>query len=393
MAEKATRYNASASKQLPASKEVNIAALSRLFKNTTNSYKYIFFISILDILKRCQFDVSEPITFDNLVVEMLANAWYPHTYFKLSFGTQDQITQTLDSLPLEIQEPILKFTDTDKTLLRAAIKRHDLTVIVQKLQRYVPFRLITPFFEQELQEVENKGKGNNLDQAVPRVAEKHFHEYKPLYRFNSDQYSSCDSIIFHPAWAAYFERHYTIIRGWAAWEWLTYMQRRNPSTPGLVYKLFAPSKRESLQKQSNYWKFVLNHVDFHCIYSGQKIDVEHFSLDHYLPWSFVAHDQLWNLVPTTPEINSSKSNDLPPEKVFDKFVIAQHLGLKTCHEQLSLRDWENTIEVYINDLRIQNQDDLLNLETLRNAYADAVKPLISLATNQGFKVWQSSYIA
>jgi hypothetical protein len=173
MTEKSTGYFAG-SQKLPASEEVNIAALSRLFADTTNSYKYIFFISILDILKRRRFDVSQPITFQELVVEMLANAWYPHTYFKLSFGTRDKITQSLDFLTLEIKEPILKFTDTDKKLLRAAIESQDLKQVVKKLQRFVPFRLIVPFLESELQGIENKGKGSNLDVVVPRVAETNF---------------------------------------------------------------------------------------------------------------------------------------------------------------------------------------------------------------------------
>jgi hypothetical protein len=393
MSEQSTGYYASRSNKLPASEEVNIAALSRLFSNTTTSYKYIFFISLLDILKRRRFDVSQPIDFEELVVEMLANAWYPHTYFKLSFGSQDQITQSLDSLNLEIREPVLKFTDTDKKLLRTAIESQDLKRIVQKLQRFVPFRLITPFLEQELQGINNKGKGDNLDRAVPRAAENRFNDYKPLYRFDSDKYSSCNSIIFHPSWAIYFEKHYKIIRGWAAWEWLDYMQRRNPSTPGLVHKLFAPSRRGSLSRQNAYWRTVLNHIDFYCIYSGQKIEAEYFSLDHYLPWSFVAHDQLWNLVPTTPEINSSKSNNLPPAQVFERFVSAQHLGLITCYEKLSRNAWNKTVEVYINDLRIQNQNDLLDLEKLRSAYSDAMQPLVSLATNQGFKLWQPLHIA
>jgi hypothetical protein len=393
MSEKSTGYSAFGPKQLPASEEVNVAALARLFADTTNSYKYVFFISLLDILKRRNFDVSQPIAFQDLVVEMLANAWYPHTYFKLSFGTTDQITQCLDSLPLVIQEPVLKFTDTDKKLLRAAIQSQNLTKVVQKLRRFVPFRLIAPFLEQELQGVENRHKGDNLDRAVPRAAEKGFDNYKPLYRFDSDSYSSCNSVIFHPSWAAYFEKHYTIVRGWASWEWLGYMQKRNPSTPGLVYKLFAPSKREPLKKQTDYWKIVLSQLDFHCIYSNQKIDPANFSLDHYLPWSFVAHDQLWNLVPTTPEINSSKSNNLPPDHFFERFVSAQHLGLITCHEQMTESTWNITVEAYINDLRIQTQDDLLDLEKLRNAYSSTVQPLISLASNQGFKLWQTSYVA
>jgi hypothetical protein len=237
---------------LPSSEGLNIAALSRLFADKTNSYKFVFFISILDILKRRNFDVSEPISFSELVVEMLANAWYPHIYFKLSFGAQDQIVQNLDSLNLEIGEPILKFTDTDKKLLRATISSQPLDRIIRSLSRYVPFRLIVPFLEEELKTVANREKGTNLDVAIPAITARCFSEHKPLYRFNSDRYSECKAIIFHPDWAVYLERHYSIIKGWAAWEWLEYMQRRNPSTPGLIYKLFAPSKRSSLSKQTAY---------------------------------------------------------------------------------------------------------------------------------------------
>lgn len=389
MSEQPTAYSIPDSRPLPTSDEVNVAALSRLFTDTTNSYKYVFFISLLDILVRRKFDISEPITFRELIIEMLANTWYPHTYFKLSFGIQDKVTETLDSLALEITEPILKFTDTDKKLLRETIAAQSkLNQIIRKLTRYVPFRLIIPFFETELKDIANRGKSNEADVVVPKVAEDYFRDRKPLYRFDSDIYSSCKAIVFHPAWAAYLEKHYSIIRGWASWEWLGYMQKRNPSTPALIYKLFAPSKRESLSEQTRYWKLILGSTDFYCIYSGRKLEIERFSLDHYLPWSFVAHDQLWNLIPTVPEINSSKSDNLPPDESFKKFVAAQHRSLGIWHIKLNKKDWNKTIEPYIENLGIHTEADLFDLEKLTSSYSNVVRPLISLASNQGFKFWQ-----
>jgi hypothetical protein len=47
--------------------------------------------------------------------------WFPHTYFKLSFGSQDKIAQQLDALALVVEDPIIQFKDPDKTLLRQAI--------------------------------------------------------------------------------------------------------------------------------------------------------------------------------------------------------------------------------------------------------------------------------
>lgn len=370
-------------KNLPESEHLNIAALSRLFSNTTNSYKYLFFLSLLDIVNRRRFEMLSPISFQELIVEMLANAWYPHTFFKLSFGNQDKISQKLDSLDLEVGEPILQFKDSDKRLLRSTITSQNLKDAVSHLRRYVPFRLIIPFLEDELQGV-NRGKGNQVDIAMPAIADIHFDEKKPLYRFDSTIQKDCNSIIVHSDWVAYFEKHYTIVRGWLAWEWMNYMQKCNPSTPAIASKLFAPTKRDSLSKQTDYWKAVLHNQELHCIYSQQILDPKRLSLDHYLPWSFVAHDQLWNLLPTRPEVNSSKSNNLPDSAYFRKFVELQHIGLVTTHQKWTETQWLRQVEPYILDMRVNSKEDLLDRQKLFNAYDQLINPLFSLASNQGF---------
>ena len=370
---------------LPTSEQVNVAALTRIFADTTNSYKYLFFLSLLDILNRRHFEVLSPISFQEMIVEMLANAWFPHTFFKLSFGAQDRIANKLDALALVVEEPIVRFKDTDKTLLRKTIASQNLKDVVSHLRRYVPFRLIIPFVETELVGV-SRGKGNQLDAAMPVIADRCFETHKPLYRFDSTQYKDCQGIIIHPAWAGYLEQHYAIVRGWAAWEWLGYMQKRNSSTPAISSKLFMPIKRDSLTKQTEYWKLVMKTQKLHCIYSDQVIDPNKFSLDHYLPWSFVAHDQLWNLVPTTPQINSAKSNHIPANEYFEKFVVLQHIGLVTTSESSGEKNWEKQVETYISHLGISSKSELLNLENLCLAYEKVLKPLFSLAANQGFKI-------
>lgn len=372
--------------QLPPSDTLDISALSRLFSETTTSYKYLYFISLLDILKRRQFEVLSPISFQEIIVEMLANAWYPHTYFKLSFGTQDKITQKLDSLNLEISEPILKFTDTDKKILRKTIASQPLNDIISYFKKYVPYRILCPFLEQELKEENiSRGRGNDLDRAMPSIAEKYFESQKPLYYFNANKQSDCESIIFHPEWAEYIEKNYSIVKGWASWEWLTYMQSKNPNIPNVVNKLFIPQERDSLSKQRKYWKTILEHQDIDCIYSKIKLDPKSkISLDHYLPWSFVAHDQLWNLIPTIPSVNSSKSNNLPAAQYFEEFIKLQYLGLTISSQQKTRKLWLRDVECYVADLKVDQADDLLNLEILRKAYENTIFPLISLANIQGF---------
>ncbi|MDF2387488.1 helix-turn-helix domain-containing protein [Nostoc ellipsosporum NOK] len=366
--------------ELPASDQVNVTFLSQIFNNITNSYKYLYFLSILDILKRRNFDTLSPISFPEIIVEMLANAWYPHNYFKLSFGKQDQIANKLDALELEITEPILKFRDTDKKLLRTAINNQNLDDIVISINRYVSYRLIRPFFTQETRGL----KDYDVNPTIINLANNQFDTKKPLYCFNAEDQRNCKAIILHPDWIQYLEENYTIVRGWASWEWLNYMQQRNPSTPNVVNKLFMPQERDSLGNQTKYWKTILEHREIECIYSKIKLNKNEISLDHYLPWSFVAHDQLWNLIPTTKSVNSSKSNNLPSEEYFRNFVSLQHLGLTIYKQNVSQTKWLNDIESFVAELKVDQPDDLLNLEILMNVYTKTIQPLISLATLQGF---------
>lgn len=376
-------------RELPPSEALDISALSKLFRETTNSYKYIFFLSILDILNRQNFEATSPIEFSEIIIEILANAWYPHTFFKLSFGVQDAIANKLDALKsrLEISQPILKFTDSDKKNLRGTIGRQNLDDPgIRDLMRYVPYLLIRPFFERIFGLELKKLKHPEL--RIPALSRIGFETCKPLYRFDSELYKDCKSITLHPKWVAYIQTHYPIIRGWVSWKWLEYMQRRNPSVPAIANKLFPPQKRESLTKQTQYWKLVLQASELRCIYSERELNAIGFSLDHYLPWSFVAHDLLWNLIPTFPNINSSKSNSLPSNTYFDRFVLMQHQALNISHEQMGETKWLNYVESYFSDLRISNKEELLNLEILTGAYESTVLPLVSLAASQGFDEWK-----
>lgn len=56
-----------------------------------------------------------------------------------------------------------------------------------------------------------------------------------------------------------------------------------------------------LLRARRFWKsvrevFILRGIStfFQDIYKAERLDAD-FSIDHFLPWSFVAHDQLWNL--------------------------------------------------------------------------------------------------
>ena len=374
---------------LPGDAGLNIPALAGLFRHTTNSYKFVFFLALLELLERHRFDAERPYTYPEITLEMLALAWYPHTYFKLSFGTQDTIAKKLDALDLAPDDGSALLAH-DRRALRRALAAADLGDAA-RLMDFVPYRLQIPFLEARLRGVD-KGAWMVFERAMPAITNAHFATDRPLYRYDSDDWKVCSSLSWHPDWVAYLERHLAIIRGWAAWHWLGYMQRRNPTTPGLSNKLFAPSKRDTLARQGKYWRDILRHPDrpeLRCIYSGAPLDADAFALDHYLPWSFVAHDQLWNLVPAPSAVNAAKSNRLPSPDYFDAFVSLQHQGLVIASRIMPRSTFARVTEDYLADLHLPDTAALLDPERLTHAYAQNIGPLIAIATNQGFTPdWQ-----
>ncbi len=85
--------------QLPYSEEVNIGYLSRLFVNTTNCYKFFWFQAILSKLDGTQ----SRFTFDELINEMIADAWYMVTEYCLRLGPLG-ITDNLEEVVKYIHE-------------------------------------------------------------------------------------------------------------------------------------------------------------------------------------------------------------------------------------------------------------------------------------------------
>ena len=47
-------------------------------------------------------------------------------------------------------------------------------------------------------------------------------------------------------------------------------------------------------------------------------------MEHFIPYSFVSHDLIWNLIPADKKFNNSKSDKLPSlNKYFEPFFILQ----------------------------------------------------------------------
>ena len=358
---------------LPHSDQLDIATLSGLFRHTTNSYKYLFFLSLLTLLKDRNFEIDDGILLRDIEIEMLVTAWYPHVFFKLSFGTQDKISFALQLIPaIDDDQNLLSKTGRNKLRKHLAFYGE---VLDYRLMRYVPNRILRPFFAAETRGMPDQ----RVNQEVSNLATEQFQKRRPLFRFDDSQ----DYIFFHPDWIAYLKQHLTIIEGWTLWHWADYMQRRNPGIPAVTRKLFPPDRRESLNVQRKFWDTVIEETNIRCIYTGNKLG-HGYELDHFLPWKFVAHNQLWNLIPVDPQANSSKSDRLPSKIYIDRLAETQRAALSIARDSFSNDKWKKEVEPYITDLYI-TPEDTLDCEKLKFAYHRTLKPLMSIAEQQGFQ--------
>ena len=105
------------------------------------------------------------------------------------------------------------------------------------------------------------------------------------------------------------------------YRWSQLLESFNRS-PNITNKVKGSSQEVIRRKSLNKFKDILLEIyeddiiiDF---YTDKTIQLDQISVDHFVPWSFMYQDDLWNLVITSKSNNSSKSNKLISENYLDK---------------------------------------------------------------------------
>lgn len=373
----------SKSKFLPRAQEVDAGILESVFQSTATSYKFLLAKSILDILrqKNRKFEDDCVMQFSEIRIEMLVNAWFPAMYFKLKFGKQDFIGRSLftynDTLFKDIR--ISKTTEA-----RALFRKYEKQLVrIQKISkqsdptRYAIYRFLRPWFRDYLL---NK-RDPVVNGIVAKKSRELFHSTKPLYQIRDDK----DNLQLHPYWVEYLWANMGIVEGWLDMQWLKYLQRKNPHVPSLSAKLWAlPDRREPLKRQRDYWQPLVD-KGFRCIYTDELVSRKHFDLDHFLPWSWVGHDQLWNLVPVSSRVNSSKGRKLPKKSDIPKLSEAHFQIIKYTFENED--NPSNKLEDYTLGLNLDLNSQSLEKSQIDKAYRNILQPQLRMASNRGFSSW------
>ena len=363
--------------QLPYSEELNIEYLGRLFDNTSECYKFFWFKAIVAKVTRGK----QKISYEELVDEMIADAWYMVTEYHLNLGPKD----TLESLVNLIKQryPGLKSSEK-KAIIIDWLKTTDDREIINKkrtLTYHVPYRLQSPFMMNL--------KGDSWKVSESNLIAKINQEQSLMYYFTSLNGLSTQ-IIMHKDWINYIIKNQEIIRGWLEYNMIRYMQKRNPNVPGIADKLYPPQERK-LEKVKKYWKLILSLEPVREIYGSQLLTEKDISIDHFVPWSYVAHDEMWNLNPTTKCINSSKSNNLPDwETYFERLANQEYQSYQLIWKYDAVhKEFDKCAKEHINsdDIRYRVYRQGLEFSEFIRQLKSIVLPIYQSAQNCGFGNW------
>ena len=287
---------------LPESEIINTGKLKAIFNNTTASYKFYWFLSILDCIEQQKTAVSK----HELFARMIANAWYTVNYFKISFGVHDKLHDTICFLSkhegIDLNESKEKIVDQ---LIKS--KSIDTRRALFHFDANVPYKFLSPWL----------GTGSR----------KYMYEQSKL-KDNMAPYALYNKeIILSEPWCNYMIKNIGLIKDFCFWNLTLFLQSRNPSVPDIPNKLTRPESRGSLGKhKTKFWDIVIDAGDApnQCIYTNKIIHKGDYAIEHFIPFNFLAHDLMWNLIPADQSFNSSKGAKLPPLDIyFDKFYALQ----------------------------------------------------------------------
>ena len=361
---------------LPESEGLRIEYFGHLFDNTSECYKMFWFQVIVEKILAGQTSA----TYEEIIDEMITDAWYMVAEYHLNLGPRDNLEIAVNRL-VEISD--FKASEDKQVLLEYIRNCKDPEVLRYKdiLTRNVPYRLQAPFLN--FKTADWKGPQKQLIDRINAY-------YNLIYKF--DQPEGLNTRIhFDEKWCEYIVRNQVIIKGWLKYNLVEYLQRRNPNVPGVIDKLNPPQERK-LTDIKKYWKLIMTVSPVVEIYGDGELTEKDISIDHFVPWSYVANDEIWNLHPTTKSINSAKSNNLPRwDTYFKKLSELEYQSYQLMYKHEKIRkEFEKVKKMHLNSPIVEGRlyaPDLTR-EQFGNRLSDVVRPIYQSAKSAGFREWE-----
>lgn len=346
---------------LPYSQKLPIQKLASVFGSTSATYKFYWLISLIELVEEENIVIPKR----KIFARMISNSWYTINYFHISFGKQDNLQIAVERILKEENLTI----DEKKSKLETCLENSNNKETINQLFHFdknVPHWFLSPWFPKINNETDNQQKSRIYYDSQSFVNDS-------LYALNKD------FISINPIWISYLKSNAKVLKDYCYWNLALFLQTRNPNVPDIPNKLIKPAIRNGLTKQTNdYWKLVFKELgSINCIFTDTKLyfDEKNYALDHFVPYAFVSHDLIWNLLPTEKKFNSSKSDKLPLfDKHFDKFYDLQKIAFE-------INKHHNSESKYVEEfLTIFPNIDAF----AKDKFSNTIQPLLTIASNNGF---------
>lgn len=334
--------------------------LGQVFDSTSASYKFYWLWGILDLLGSSKDGV---ISVQEIYARMAARAYTSVVYFRLRLGTSDKLPEIIEKL----QGAGLSATASVDQVYAAAMVHKGL---FEGFDPPVPTRLLSPWVSNPSGLRTSKLTTEIIRQAN---ASKDFEEPLP-YGFSD----TLDRIIVGPRWRAFLLENRVAIEDFIKLRLVCYLEARNPHSSNITQKLALEATRD-LKFARDFWARTLeqNRGRLLNIYTGGTL-TEPFVVDHFIPFSFVAHDHLWNLIPTDVSSNAAKSDKLPDlAMLLPDYADAHYLGIKSNPSE-ALEDYCVALRVCRNELSRKSSSEL------REMFRQVLEPKLAEARSSCF---------
>lgn len=368
---------------------LEIEGFAQMMKDPSYCYKFYWLEAIVELISRGAAET----TFDEIINGMIANAWYSVCEFHIHLSgmqTDGLVRDGLERAVLQLAELSGLSANASKVEIFNAIREHDqkLKPAKEQLTNMVPYRALAGFFAKS-REKADWGSVRRLTEYIRRVNQTVV--TLPYTLGESSRLKK--EVYFHPAWMKMIQDNTVSILGWIQYEKVKWLQNNNPEVPGLIYKL-APMD-EKMRKLSNVrrlWEGILEIHEVKDVFTGNPVEPRQYDVDHFIPWSFVMNDELWNLMPMASALNSSKSNRLPKwDPYFKVFAENQYLMYRIIYEKPGIH--KKFEACYRDNLHsIWAMQELYREGNSRERFckilAENMRPVYESARRQGYEIWE-----
>lgn len=367
---------------------LDIEAFSLMMKDPSYCYKFYWLEAIVRLISE---GIRET-TFDAVIDEMVCNAWYSVREFHIHLSgmmADGQIRDGLERAVLKLTELTSLPANASKVEIKNAIKEHndELKVFKEQLTNMVPYRALAGFFNRS----EEAAAWDSTRRMIAYIERINRDVVLLPYILGSESKLK-KTIHFQEAWVKMIQDQTVAILGWVQYEKVKWLQNNNPEVPGLVYKLVPmDEKMRKLNHVRKLWKGILQTSEIRDVFTDEPVAQKPYDVDHFIPWSFVMNDELWNLMPMDSSLNSAKSNRLPKwEPFFGRFARNQYVMYGMIHEKDGIRKlYEDCYRDNLHSIwagqelyRKGNSE-----EEFYNILQKNMRPVYDSARRQGYEVW------